>query len=134
MPTHSAVAAIMEDQMRQLKEIPEKRKLSEPFEDPVREFHRASHVEGTVRQWLTYTIEARQKNIENAFTFIPQQEGEKDSDFQSRERERWRALCVIIQEESRAALGIDADPANSSPEIAITALKKLFPGHWKKGA
>lgn len=134
MPIHSAVATIMDDQIRQLKEIPEKRKLAEPFTDPIREFHRASRVEGTVRQWLTYDIQTRRTHLENGFTFIPQQEGEKDENFRSRELERLRALWVIIQEESRAAAGIDADPENSSPEIAIAALKKLFPKHWKKGA
>lgn len=134
MPIHSVAEQVMNEQVEQLKQVPLRRKLAEPFQDPIREFHRASRVEGTVRQWLTYDINTRKTQLENAFTFIPQQASEKDEDFRSRELERLRALWVIIQEESRAAAGIDADPENSSPEIAIAALKKLFPKHWKKGA
>jgi hypothetical protein len=133
METHATADLVTKSQLEQVFEGGVKRKLAEPFEDAIREFHRASHYEGTVRQWLTYPVEARQQQVAVSFDFIPQQDGEKDSDFQSRQRERWRSLCVIIQEESRAALGIDADPANSSAEVAIAALKKLFPNHWKRG-
>jgi hypothetical protein len=134
MEVHSTVETIMKDQLDQLKEIPKKRKLAEPFQDPIREFHRSSLVEGTVRQWLTYTPEARQGMVDAKFEYIPQSPGEKDSDFRSRELERLRALWVIIQEESRAAAGIDAKPENSSAVVAMTAFKKLFPSQIKRGA
>jgi hypothetical protein len=134
MEVHSAAAVVMKDQMDQLKEIPKKRQLPDPFEDPIREFHRASRVEGVVRNWLTYSLEARQEKIANEFGFYPQSATEKDEDFRSRELERLRALWVIIQEESRAAAGIDADPEKASSDIALTALKKCFPNHWKAGA
>lgn len=126
MEVHSTAEAIQKAQIAQLKEIPEKRKLAEPFTDPIREFHRASRIEGTVRQWLTYTIEARQEMVARQFDFIPKSDAEKDADFRSRELERLRALWVIIQEESRAAAGIDANPENGSSVIALTAFKKLF--------
>lgn len=133
MEIHSTADAVLGQQVEALKEVPIKRKLAEPFEDPLREFHRAGYVEGTVRQWLTYTIEERQRQIATSFDYIPQQAGEKDQDFRNRQLERWRALCVIVQEEARAANGLDADPNNSSVEVAIAAIKKLFHTQWKRG-
>lgn len=133
METHATADLVMKEQMEQVRQGGKKRSIHAPFEDPIREFHRASRIEGTVRQWLTYTLEARQQIIATQFDFIPQSEGEKDSDFQNRELERLRALWVIMQEESRAAAGLGVDPAKGSAEIAIAALKKCFPKHWKRG-
>jgi hypothetical protein len=133
MEVHSTAEAIMKDQVAQLKELPKKRKLTEPFTDPIREFHRASLIEGTVRQWLTYTIDARKEMIVSKFEPIPKAEGEKDSDYRSRELERLRALWVIIQEESRAVAGIDAKPENGSEDVARIAFRKLFAAQKPKG-
>ena len=104
-------------------------KKAEPFTDPIREFSRASRIQSLVSQWLTYPIEERKRIIKGQFAFMPRQPGdpvtgrapETDQAFESRQMERWRALCVIIQEESRAKAG------NRSPEVAIAALKLLFP-------
>lgn len=109
-------------------------KKAEPFTDPIREFARASKVESVVRNWLTYPIEERKRIVRSQFAFYPRNMGdpekgqaaETENAFQSRQMERWRALCVVIQEESRAKAG------NRSPEVATAALKQLFPEHdWK---
>ena len=97
-----------------------------PFSDPIREFHHASQVEGTVRGWLTYPIEER-KRLVKTYAMVPNRgENETEKGYEVRKLERWRGLCVIIQEESRAQAG------NRCPEVAIAALKYLFPDHdWK---
>ena len=109
-------------------------KVAEPFVDPIREFATASRVKSLASHWLTYPIEERKRIIKSQFGFIPRGVGdpdrgvaaESDRAFNSRQMERWRALCVIIQEESRA------DAGNRSPDVAIAALKLLFPEHdWK---
>jgi len=109
-------------------------KVAEPFTDPIREFARASKIESLVRNWLTYPIEERKRIIKTQFSFYPRAMGdpergiaaETERAFASRQMERWRALCVVIQEESRAEAGI------RSPEVAIAALKLLFPEYeWK---
>jgi hypothetical protein len=109
-------------------------KVAEPFTDPIREFARASKIESLVRNWLTYPIEERKRIIKSQFSFIPKGTGdpergiagESDRAFNSRQMERWRALCVVIQEESRG------DAGNRCPDVAIAALKLLFPEYdWK---
>lgn len=131
MEIHSVQDQSIASQIEKLKQQHVKPRLAPPFVDPIREFARASQVEGMVRNWLTYPLEERKKLVKNAFGYIPRFQGdpqtgrrpETDEEFESRQRERWRALCVIIQEESRAK------PPNRSPEVAIGALKQLFPDY-----
>lgn len=134
MQVHSVQDQSIQAQIDKLKEQYVKPKPTQKFVDPIREFARASQVEGMVRQWLTYPIEERKRLIREAFGYIPRRMGderegrlpEKEEDFEARQLERWRALCVIIQEESRAK------PGNRCPEVAIGALKHLFPDYdWK---
>jgi hypothetical protein len=129
MEVHSVQERSIKAQIDKLKEQYVKPKAVQPFVDPIREFARVSRVEGMVRNWLTYPIEERKRLVRDAFGYIPRMLGdersgrpaEKEEDFRNRQLERWRALCVIIQEESRADVGV------GSPEVAIGALKHLFP-------
>lgn len=134
MEIHEASKLATEDFLERVKQQAVVEKKVQPFHDPIREFAAASKVESLVRNWLTYPIEERKRMIRSQFGFMPRQPGdertgrpaESDRAFENRQLERWRALCVIIQEESRAAAG------NRSPEVAIAALKLLFPEHeWK---
>ena len=137
MQIHSVQDQTIAGQIEKLKQQYVKPAPSKAFQDPIREFARASQVEGMVRNWLTYPVDERKRLVRDAFGFIPQQQGderegrppEADKDFEARQMERWRALCVIIQEESRAK------PGNRCPEVAIGALKQLFPDYdWKAKA
>lgn len=137
MEVHEASKLGIQSYIDKIKEQHVERKKVEPFQDPIREFARASRVEGVVRGWLTYPIEERKRLIKSAFIFVPRNPGEPskgikpetEQEFQNRQMERWRALCVIIQEESRAQAG------NRSAEVAVGALKLLFPEHnWKSPA
>lgn len=137
MHIHSVGERVISDQIEALKKAHVKPVAARPFVDPIREFARASQVEGMVRGWLTYPIDERKRLIKTAFGYIPRNEGdehegrapESEEAYQARLMERWRALCVIIQEESRAKVG------NRCPEVAIGALKHLFPDYdWKTKA
>jgi len=137
MEVHEASKHGVEHFIEKLKEQAVPQKAVTPFQDPIREFARASKVESLVRNWLTYPIEERRRLIKSNFNFVPRytgdpatgRPGESDQDYQARQMERWRALNVIIQEESRAQAG------NRSPEVAIGALKLLFPEYeWKTPA
>jgi hypothetical protein len=134
MEIHEASKLGTQGFIEKLKEQYVPQRKIEEFQDPIREFARASKVESLVRNWLTYPIEERKRLVRTNFNFAPRQPGdeqsgrppESDRDFEARQMERWRALCVIIQEESRAVAG------NRSAEVAIAALKLLFPEHeWK---
>ena len=138
MEIHAVGAKINEHMMDQLKQNHVKRVPDKPFQDPIREFHRASQVEGTVRNWLTLPVQQR---IDQVKRFQPITRGlgderqgiapETDQNFETRQLERWRALCVIVQEESRAV--INPKVGTACPEVAIAALKLLFPDHsWPK--
>lgn len=138
MEIHSVANKVNDSMMEQVKAVHVKRVPSQPFQDPIREFHRASQVEGTVRNWLTLPIEQRKQTVAT-FRPIKQFQGdpsrgetpESDRDFETRQLERWRALCVIVQEESRAVINPKAGTA--CPEVAIQAVKLLFPDHpWPK--
>ena len=121
----------MEEQIEKLKREYVKPKPSDPFVDPIKEFSRASKIESEVRNWLTYPVEERKRRVKDDFRFIPQMQGdpprgiqpESDLAYQGRLLERWRGLCVIIQEESRAKAG------NRCVEAAIGAFKQLFPDY-----
>ena len=139
MEIHSPAAANLADQMDQVKKnftaSQNKQKPPTQFVDPVYEFQHASRLQNTVRNWLTIPIEERKRIVREDLTFIPRQAGdpgrgvkeETEENFKSRQMDRWRALCVVIQEESRAKAG------NRSVEVAIGALKHLFPEHdWNK--
>ena len=137
MEVHSVQKHTIEGQIEQLKQLSVPQKYVRPFEDPIREFAQASRVQSLVSKWLTYPIEERKRLIKTNFNFVPRQPAnpgagikeETEKDFDARQMERWRALCVIIQEESRAAAG------NRSAEVAIGAMKLLFPEHyWKTPA
>jgi len=134
MEVHSPQEFSIQAQIDRLKDQHLVQKKAEPFTDPIREFSRASKVESLVRNWLTYPIEERKRLIKSNFVLVPRQSAnpgagikeETEQQYQTRVMERWRALCVIIQEESRAVAG------NRSAEVAIGALKLLFPEHeWK---
>ena len=134
MEIHSVQDQHISGQIRKLMQGAQKRVETRPFQDPIREFARASQTEGMVRGWLTYPVEERKKLVRSAFAFMPKYPGderegrlpESDEAYEARQLERWRGLCVVIQEESRAEAG------NRSPEVAIAALKQLFPDHdWK---
>ena len=138
MQIHSVGQRVNDEMIEALKKQHVPTKAVRPFTDPIREFHRASEVEGLVRHWLTIPVAERKKHVET-FRFIPRYAGEANRGiepenaqaFENRCMERWRALCVIIQEESRAA----ASPklGEASPEVAIRALKLLFPDYdWPK--
>jgi hypothetical protein len=134
MQIHSVQEQTIQGQIEKLMKQQVKREIPVPFSDPIREFAKASQVEGMVRNWLTYPIEERKRLVKNSFAFIPRFMGderdgrapETEDAYNRRIQERWRALCVIIQEESRAL------PGNRAPEVAIGALKHLFPDYdWK---
>ena len=128
MEVHSVGERIIKDQITKLMDQHVPKKGPPPFVDPIKEFARASQVESMVRNWLTYPIEERKRLVRDAFRFIPRFKGderegrlpETEKDFDARQLERWRGLCVIVQEESRAK------PPNRSVEVAIGALKQLF--------
>jgi len=132
MQIHAVGSKVNETLINQLKEAHVAKPKVKPFEDALREFHHASSVAGTVANWLTLTLEQR-KSFVKGLILVPQFAGEpnhnppiapeSDGAFKNRCLERWRALCVIIQEESRADKGV------RSPEVAIHALKLLFPEH-----
>lgn len=128
MEIHSVASAHIEAQIEELKKAQVKQKKVEPYVDPLREFARISRVEGMVRHWLTYPLDERKRLLKDQFTYVPQMEDETDKGFENRQLERWRALSVIIQEESRmrpeANLWVQG-----SVEIAIGAMKLLFPNH-----
>jgi len=135
---HSVGNKVNDAMMAAVKQNHVKRDPGKPFQDPIREFHRASQVEGTVRNWLTLPVEQRKETVKT-FRPITQSPGEPrqgiapetDQNFEMRQLERWRALCVIVQEESRAVIQPKAGTA--CPEVAIAALKLLFPDHsWPK--
>jgi hypothetical protein len=134
MQVHSVGEKVIHDQIEALKAAHVKPKPSQPFVDPIKEFARASSKESMVRNWLTYPIEERKRLVRDSLRFVPRYNGsekegilpESQKDFDSRQLERWRSLCVIVQEESRAK------PPNRSVEVAIAALKQLFYDHdWK---
>ena len=134
MQVHSVGEKVIHDQIEALKAAHVKPKASQPFVDPIKEFARASQMESMVRQWLTYPIEERKRLVRDSMRYIPRFKGderegrlpESEKDHDTRQLERWRALCVIIQEESRAK------PPNRAVEVAIAALKQLFYDHdWK---
>ncbi len=134
MEVHEPAKAFVQGFIDKLKADSVAKPAPRPFEDPIREFSRASKVESLVRNWLTYPIEERKRIIKTNFNPVPRQAAnpgagikeETEQQFANRQLERWRALCVIIQEESRAQAG------NRSPEVAIGALKLLFPEHeWR---
>jgi hypothetical protein len=134
---HSVQDQTIMGQIEKLKAAHVKAKPVEAFLDPLREFQSASRIAGTVRNWLTYPIEERKRLIMSSFAYVPPHRGddrtgvtpESQKEYEGRQLERWRALNVVIQEESRAKAG------NRSPEVAIAALKLLFPDHeWKTPA
>lgn len=134
MQIHSVQGANIERQIERLKAQQVKQQAKPAFQDPIREFSRSSQVEGMVRNWLTYPVAERKRLVKDGFRFIPKFQGdertgqapETDAVYEARQNERWRGLCVVIQEESRAKAG------NRSPEVAIGALKQLFPEYeWK---
>ncbi len=127
MEIHAVGAKVNQDMIERLMAQEQKRKVARPFEDPIREFHRASQVEGIVRNWLTIPLEERKRLVKENFQWVPRGAEEREADFNNRRLERWRALCVIVQEESRAEVGVRC------AEVAIQALKLLFPEHaWPK--
>lgn len=132
MEVHSVAAQTIQAQIDQIKKGHVKTVPTRPFEDPIREFSRASNAVGTVRNWLTMSISDRKRFVRDSAPCIKWQAsddypGETDSAFEGRKLERWRALCVIIQEESRPG------GTNQSVEVAIGAIKQLFPDHeWGK--
>jgi len=134
MEVHEASKHGIENFMEKLKEQALPQPKVREFEDPIREFASASKVESLVSKWLTYPIEERKRIVKSNFAPLERRQAnpgmgikeETDKELYVRQMERWRALCVIIQEESRAKAG------NRSPEVAIAALKLLFPEHdWK---
>lgn len=135
MEIHAVGSAVMEAEIERLKTAQVKRKLVEPYVDPLREFSRVSRVEGMVRHWLTYPIEERKRLLKDQFVFVPQMDGETDAGFRDRMLERWRALSVIMQEESRMRVDDSGEWIQGSVEIATGALKLMFPAHeWKQKA
>lgn len=140
MEMHSVGEKVNAEMMAQVQANHQKPVLARPFTDPIREFHRASQIEGTVRNWLTLDIERRKeyvKSLQPISRYMGEPargvQPESKEAFENRQLERWRALCVIVQEESRAV--IHPKVGESSPEVAIAALKLLFPDHpWPKPA
>ena len=127
MQIHEVGAKVNESIIDQLKAQSAKKPTPRQFEDPIREFHHASSISPMVFGWLTFPIEKRKQMVKETFEWIPRSQNESEKDFENRKLERWRGLCVVIQEESRALAG------NRSPETAIAALKLLFPEHsWPK--
>jgi hypothetical protein len=128
MELHSVVLANQEAQIEALKKAQVKQKKVEPYTDPLREFARISRVEGMVRHWMTYPLDEKKRLLKDQFEFVSQMEGETDGGFNNRQLERWRALSVIMQEESRFRFEAGAW-VQGSPEIATACLKLLFPFH-----
>ena len=137
MEVHSPQEFSIQAQIDRLKEQHLVRKEVAPFEDPIREFAKASRLVAVASKWLTYPIEERKRIIKADFPPISRRQAnpgmgikeESERELEGRRMERRRTLCVIIQEESRAQAG------NRSPEVAIAALKLLFPEHeWKAPA
>jgi hypothetical protein len=128
MELHSVVLANQEAQIEALKRAQVKQKKVEPYSDPLREFARISRVEGMVRHWMTYPLDEKKRLIKDQFEFVPQMEGETDGGFENRQLERWRALSVIMQEESRFRFENGAW-VQGSPEISTACLKLLYPFH-----
>jgi hypothetical protein len=134
MEVHSVATANIEAQMEKIKQAQVKQKKVEPYTDPLREFARISRVEGMVRHWMTYPLDEKKRLIRDQFEFVAQMEGETTSGFEARQLERWRALCVILQEESRMKLE-NGVWAQGSAEVATACLKLLFPfNDWKPKA
>lgn len=132
MELHSPALAVQEAQIEALKKAQVKQKKVEPYVDPLREFARISRVEGMVRHWLTYPLEERKRLIKDQFQFVAQMADEDDKGFTNRMLERWRALSVILQEESRMRFE-NGEWVQGSPEVAVAAMKLLFPHNdWKK--
>ena len=140
MELHSVQDQTIQAQIDKLKSVQVKpRETKDAFVDPIKEFTRASRVESMVRNWLTYPVEERKRLIRNGFRFIPKMAGdpatgvapETQDAYETRQLERWRALCVIVQEESRSRKEGETY-VKGSVEVAIGALKQLFPEHdWK---
>ena len=134
MEIHSVAGAHIEAQIEALKKAQVKQKKVEPYVDPLREFARISRVEGMVRHWLTYPLDERRRLIKDQFQFVPQMTDENQTGFETRMLERWRALSVILQEESRMRYE-NGEWVQGSPEIATACLKLLFPyNEWKPKA
>lgn len=140
MQIHSVGEKIIYDQIERLKAQHGKQPKPDAFVDPIKEFARASRIESTVRNWLTYPVEERKRRVKEDFTFIPRGKGdvtqriepEAEVAFELRQLERWRGLCVIIQEESRIRM-VEGKPVQGSVEVASGALKQLFyAADWKK--
>lgn len=127
MELHSVGSAVIEAEIERLKAGHVKQKTVEPYTDPLREFARISRVEGMVRHWLTYPLDERKRLLKDQYQFVPQQDGETNKGFENRQMERWRALSVIIQEESRPRFESDGQMVQGSAEIAIGAMKLLYP-------
>lgn len=131
MQVHSVGERIIKDQIDVLKQAHVPQKQVQAFTDPIKEFARASNVESMVRNWLTYPAEERKRLVKDAFRFVPRMPGdaekgvlpESDQAYEARMLERWRGLCVVLQEESRAK------PGNRCVEAAIGAFKQLFPDY-----
>lgn len=139
MEIHAPAATLNDRMLSDLKAQHQKQKAVAPFEDPIREFHRAGSAEGMVRNWLTLSVEERRKQVAT-LAFRPRYMGdasrnvepESEQAYKNRIMERWRALMGIIQEETRAAMF--PEKFTHSAEVAITALKFAMPDHpWGKG-
>lgn len=131
MEIHAPQNASIQSQVEKLIKGYQKPKEPTPFQDPIREFARVSRYEGAVRNWLTYPLEERKRLVKETFPFVAQQPEEDKKGFENRQLERWRALSVIIQEESRIRFE-DGQFVRGSVEVAIGALKQLFPEcDWK---
>lgn len=134
MEIHAVGAKIQEQMLNRLKEAHVKRVPVEQFKDPIREFHRASQIVGTVANWRTLPVEDRKRIVKQMFGPIYQRPGEPNHDppimpesdaaFKDRCLERWRGLCVIIQEESRLEV-----KTGRCSEVAASAFALLFPEH-----
>jgi hypothetical protein len=126
MEIHSVGSTVIEAEIDRLKQAHVVQKKVEPYADPLREFARISRVEGMVRHWMTYPLDEKKRLIRDQFEFVPQMTGETVAGFETRQLERWRALCVILQEESRLK-STNGVWAQGSVEIATACLKLLFP-------
>lgn len=140
MQIHSVGERVINDQIEKLKAAHVKQPKPDAFVDPIKEFARASRTESMVRNWLTYPLEERKRLVKEQFVFIPRQMGdvaqgvvpEAEQAFEGRMLERWRGLCVILQEESRVRM-VNGKPTQGSVEVATGALKQLFySADWKK--
>lgn len=139
MDVHSVQDQSIQSQIDKLKQEYVKPKPVQPFVDPIKEFSRASQAESMVRNWLTYSLEDRKRLVRDTMKFVPRFKGdprdgrlpESEKDFEIRQLERWRSLCVVLQEESRTRT-VGGTTTQGSVEVAIGALKQLFYAHdWK---